>query len=323
MAKVQPIVGIDLGGTNMQVGVVSAANKVVGRAKKKTRAAEGAKKVLDRIVEGIQEACREAGVLPRSVAAVGIGAPGAIDPATGTVREAPNLRWNDMPLGAILKKRLGRPVVVDNDVNVAVFGEHRLGAGRGARDLLGVWVGTGVGGGLIFDNRLYQGFTFTAGEIGHTILFPGMPPGSRKVEDNCSRTAVVERLLKLIRGNHRSVLLDIAKGDPAEVKARTVSIAYRRGDKLTRQVVDNAAEMLGVSIANAVTLLGLPRVVLGGGLTEAMGEDFVAPVRESVRRWVFPEVCRGVEVVGTKLEADAGVLGAAMLARERLGVRSR
>lgn len=323
MRTTRPIVGIDLGGTNMQIGVVDGANKVVGRAKRKTKAAEGQRKVLDRIVEGVQEACRNAGLTTRSIAAIGIGAPGAIDPATGTVREAPNLRWNDVPLGKLLTRRLNKPVLVDNDVNVAVFGEHRLGAGRGASDLLGVWIGTGVGGGLIFHNRLYHGFTFTAGEIGHTVLFPGAPPGSRKVEENCSRTAVVDRILKLIRSNHPSMILDLADGDPEGIKAKTVSVAYQKGDKLTRQVVDNAAQLLGISIANVVTLLGIPRVVLGGGLTEAMGETLVALVRESVRQHVFPEVCRRVEVVGTRLDADAGVLGAALLARERLGVRSR
>lgn len=317
-AKSKPVVGIDLGGTNMQIGVVDAEHKLLGRSKKKTRAAEGQAKVIERIVEGVREACAEAKIDVSQVMGIGIGAPGAINPHTGTVVMAPNLGWTNTPLAAILKKKTGVPVVVDNDVNVAVFGEHRLGAGRGVDDLLGVWLGTGVGGGLIFNGKMYYGARFTAGEIGHCILFPSTPPGTRKVEQSCSRTAVVRHILALIHHGAPSVIPEMCGGDLSEVRAKTVAQAYAKDDRPTREVIDNAAELLGIVIANAVTLLSLPRVVLGGGLTEAMGDLIVKPVRESVKRHVFPESLRDVEIVATKLEADAGLLGAAMLAREAL-----
>lgn len=318
MPKGPPIVGIDLGGTNMQVGVVDDAGHLLGRAKKKTRATEGQDRVIDRIVEGVHEACAAAGLTPRDVAAVGIGAPGAIEPVEGVVLQAPNLRWTDVPVAKILSRRLARPVILDNDVNAAVYGEHRLGAGRGVPDLMGVWIGTGIGGGFIFHGRLYHGATFTAGEIGHVTLFPGAPPGSTSLEHNCSRTAIVDRLLRLVRANRKSILPDLADTPGGEIKARAVAQAYAKGDKLTMEVVDNAARMLAVGIANAVTLLGLPRVVVGGGLTEAMGETLVAVIRAEVRRLVFPDVCKSVEVVCTELEADAGLIGAALIARERI-----
>ncbi|MFN0010955.1 MAG: ROK family protein [Phycisphaerales bacterium] len=315
--KSKPVIGIDLGGTNMQIGAVTADFKIAGRSKKKTRATEGLAKVIERICDGVQEACGEAGIKVKDCGALGIGAPGAIEPHNGVVLMAPNLRWTDVPLAAILRKKLGIPVVVDNDVNVAVLGEHRLGAGKGVSDMMGLWLGTGVGGGFIFNGQLYYGANFTAGEVGHTMLFPHNPPGSRKVEDNCSRTAVVDRILRLIR-NNKSIIPELADNNLAEVRAKTVSMAYARKDKVTVDVINNVAELLGIVCATYVTALSLPMVVLGGGLAEAMGEALAKPVREHTRRLVFPESLRNVQIVCTRLEADAGLLGAAIMAHELL-----
>lgn len=316
MATLKPVIGIDLGGTNMQIGAVDAKNKILGRSKKKTRATEGLQKVLDRIAEGITEACAEAHLIPKDLGGIGIGAPGAIEPHEGIVLQAPNLRWRDVPLAELLRKRFGVPVVVDNDVNAAVYGEWKFGAGKGVDDLAGVWLGTGVGGGLILNGKMYYGAFYTAGEVGHTILWPFASPGSAKLEESCSRTAIVDRLLRLIR-TRKSVIPELADGDLTEIRAKTVAIAYDRGDRVTRDVVDNAAELLGMAIANMVTTLSLPRVVLGGGLTEAMGDMLVKPVREATRRYVFPDVCKKVDIVATKLCDNAGLLGAAALVRER------
>ncbi len=314
-----PVVGIDLGGTNMQIGVVSRDAKVLARAKRKTKADEGQDAVITRVVEGIGEACSEAGLRVSDLSAVGFGVAAAVDPAKGLVLDAVNLRWNDVPLADLMQKRLGRPVVVDNDVNVAVYGENKLGAGENARDLLGVWVGTGIGGGLILDGRLFYGHFMTAGEIGHMIAMPGNQPGTRSLEHNCSRTSVVERLVRLIRSNRKSVIPELVNGDLDDVKSKVVAKAYQMGDELTVEVVDEAADLLGMCIAGVVTLLALPRVVLGGGLTEALGEPFVDRVKKATRRFVFPDRCRAVKVVETKLKDDAGVLGAALLAMDKTG----
>jgi glucokinase len=260
----------------------------------------------------------EAGIEVKALGGIGIGAPGAIDHERGVVLEAVNLRWTDFPLAEVMTDHFKLPVVLDNDVNVAVFGEWKLGAGRGVTELLGVWLGTGVGGGLILNNALYQGAFHTAGEIGHTILFPGGALGTRSLEQNCSRTAIAERLLRLIRSNHPSSLAKEVIEDGAVLKSKLIAAAYDQGDSLTREVVDEAARLLGTSIAGIVTVLSLPRVVLGGGLTEALGKPFVSSVKKAVRAEVFPHRLRDVEVVGTTLEDDAGLLGAALLARERL-----
>ena len=316
--------GIDLGGTNMQLGVVALGSKgddakLIGEAKKKTKAEEGQEGVIGRIIEGLVEACAVAKISIKDLAGVGIGAPGAVDPADGIVLEAVNLRWKDVALASVLGKRLGVPVFLDNDVNVAVYGEYRLGAGRGCTDLLGVWVGTGIGGGLILKGELYYGHFMTSGEIGHTILFPNNPPGHRSLEHNCSRTAIVDRLIRLIESNRKSSLSKLVDGDLERIKSKSVGKAYEDKDPLTVEVVDDAADMLGVAISNAVTLLSLPRVVLGGGFTEALGAPFVERVQANCRRFAFPDRCKKVVVVESELMDHAGVFGAAMIARERVG----
>lgn len=318
MSVAPRVVGIDLGGTNVQIGIVSGEGRILGRARRKTQADEGPAAVIARLVEGVEEAAAAARCHLRDLAALGIGAPGAIDYRTGTVLEAPNLRWNNVPLARRLARATGLPVVVENDVNAAVYGENAFGAGRQSRSLLGVWVGTGIGGGLILDGRLFRGGFQTAGEIGHMTLFPGNPPGSRSLESICSRTAVFDRLVRLVRANHPSVLPRLVGGDLNRLGSEAVGRAYRLNDPLTRAVVDNAADLLGVAIASVVTLLSLSRVVLGGGLTEAIGRPWVARVARSVRAHVFPALCRRVGVVETALRDDAGVLGAALLAREHL-----
>lgn len=312
-------VGVDLGGTNIQIGIVSPELKLLGVAKRKTKADEGEKAILERVVNGIEEACAATKIGVQDLGGAGIGAPGAVDPEKGVVIEAVNLRWDEMPLAEKLQEKLRIPVYLDNDVNAAVYGENRLGAGKGSRNLLGVWVGTGIGGALIIDGKLHYGDHMTAGEIGHTILFPHHPLGNRTLEHNCSRTAVVDRIVKLIRSNRKSKITDEVGTEFDKIKSRTVAKAYHAGDALTIEVVDHAAELLGIAISNYVTVLSLSRVVLGGGLTEAIGKPFVEKVEKAARKHAFPDVCRKVDVVASELEDNAGVYGAAMLAMERAG----
>lgn len=319
MPAKKPFVGVDLGGTNMQIGVISPDLKLLAPAKRKTKAEDGLDAVVDRIVEGVAEACILGKVDLAELGGIGIGAPGAVDPEKGVVLEAVNLRWRDTPLAQILGKRLKVPVYLDNDVNVALFGEHRLGSAKGSDYVLGVWVGTGVGGALILDGKLYYGKFLTAGEIGHTILMPTNPLGHRSLEHNCSRTSVVDRIVRLIKSGRRSKLTNEVGDDFEKIKSGALGRAYAADDYLTREVVDECAELLGISIANVVTLLAIDRVVLGGGLTEAIGKPFVEAVEKSARKFAFPDACKKVDVVASKLEDNAGVFGAAMIAMERAG----
>jgi glucokinase len=343
----RPIVGVDLGGTNINVGIIDDQLRLVrgSRVNKKTQAAQGVKVVLDRIAAAVRESMVGAGLSARDLHALGIAAAGAVDSARGVVLKGGNLGFTNVPLAAELRKRLGLRVIVENDVNAAVYGEwvHPRGAIHGARDAAGVWIGTGIGGGLIFSGKLYSGGYFTAGEIGHMTYIPGAPFGRRSLEQNCSRTAICDRLLALVASGHPSVLAELvakekeqllakAKKDLKEkgkltwqfesnklLRSKSVSEAYKSGDKLTVRVIHEAAHMLGTAIGGVVTLLSLPHVVLGGGFTEALGAPWVREVRVAVKECVFPPELRSVEVVGTRLKDLAGVTGAALLARDALG----
>ncbi|MFM7050889.1 MAG: ROK family protein [Planctomycetota bacterium] len=310
------VVGVDLGGTNMQIGVVNAEGRVVGRCKRKTKAHEGQETVIERLVEGVARALEDAKVPRERVLGVGVGAPSAVDFDKGVVIKAGNLGWEDVPLRDILHRRLGCRVALDNDVNVAAWGEAQLGAARGRHDMLAVWVGTGVGAGLVLNGTVWRGPRHTAGEIGHVVLFPGGQPGMMTVEDVCSRTGIVNALRRLLPMYPDSALhrLIAEKADETgSIGSSTIARAYEKDDELATKVVNKSAELLGVAVANIVTMLSIDCVVLGGGVTEALGEPYVARVRKSFERAVFPSILRKTDIVASALNDDAGMLGAAML----------
>jgi glucokinase len=316
MAK-KYLVGIDLGGTNIHGGVVTDSGKVVSTGKEKTRAEEGPSAVVKRIVSLVKEVCKKADIGVSSLAAVGVGAPGAIDVENGVVINAPNIRWSQFHLAEAMDKALSVPVVVNNDVNVGTWGEFRAGAGKGFNDLMGIFVGTGIGGGLVLGGKLYQGAHHTAGEIGHTVIMADAPIGRRTLENLASRTATVNHLTALIMANHDSAMPDIVDGDFSKIKSKALSKAVDKKDELTIQVLEAAATYVATAIANTVTLLSLPCVVVGGGVTEALGSWWMKRVRRAFEDRVFPKELAKCEIRESTLGDDAGVVGAALLALER------
>ncbi|MCA9281285.1 MAG: ROK family protein [Phycisphaerales bacterium] len=299
-----PTIGIDLGATHFHVGLVAPDGTIVARRFEYTHKEQGCERVIERLASCVRGTCAEAKIELEGVGGVGIGAPGSIDFDRGVVLEAPNIEWRDVALAPMLREQLGVPITIDNDVNCAVLGENTLGSGRNAPDALGVWVGTGVGGGIILNNRVYRGPLGTAGEIGRTVLFPDNPSGKRLMEENCSRAAVAAEIA------HRN---DLRESPSSSDIAR----AYEANDEVVRDIVDRAADLLGISIANTLSVMSIPLVLLGGGLAEALGEPYRARVERALRADVFPgEPMSHVEVRLTHLRENAGLLGAAMLARQ-------
>jgi len=307
--------GIDLGGTNIQCGVV-VDGKVVARDDTKTKASEGSDEVIKRLFKICDKVLDEASMSRKDIDALGIGAPGAINIKKGEVIKAVNLGWADFPLRDILAKEMDMPVVVDNDVNVGAWGEHQAGVGKGFDDLFAVFVGTGIGGGLVLNNQIYHGSHHTAGEIGHTLLCANAGLGRRSVEDLASRTNIVNLLVQLIEGGRESIVPELCEGDYSKIRSKVLGQAIKKEDPLTMEVAQRAATYVGMAIANAVTLLSLPCVVVGGGATEAMGKTWMNWVREAFDAYVFPAELRSCKIIASELEDDAGLLGAGLLAAD-------
>lgn len=318
------IVGVDLGGTSIRALVVDAEYQVLGEDKQPTNPKEKPDKLIADIANVVEQAVERADVKMKKVRAVSIGAPGAVDTERGIVFEAPNLGWRDVPLGAKLHKTLQVPVLVENDVNVGVVGEHALGAGRGTSELVGIFVGTGIGGGIIMHGRLFEGCRGSAGEIGHVVIQADGPRcgcGKRGcAEALASRTAMERDVRAAIKAGRKSDVLQIMKARNRERMTSSIIVrALKKKDRVMREVIAQAQVHLGILVANVVNVLDPECVVIGGGLAERLQEDFVGPIRKTAYHYFLQQ--RGYERVSIlpgQLGDQAGALGAAVLARQRL-----
>lgn len=312
-------VGVDLGGTNVQALVVDDTGEIRGRARLKTPTTGDRGAVLDVMGAGVHAALGDAALEVADVAAVGVGTPGVvIDGSVGGASNVPGLAER-FSLGDQFRQRLGCPVVVANDVTAAGVGEHRAGAGRGSDDVLTVFVGTGVGGGLVLAGRPYQGAWGGAGEFGHMIVRQGgavCPCGRRGcVEAYAGRRAMTLTAERAHANGRPTVLFEAQRELGKERVTSGVFLrALQRGDELTADLLDAAADALGAGIASAVNLLDVDRVVLGGGLADKLGEPFQRAVESAMRPLLFLQPSR-VRLVPAELGDTAGAIGAALLAQ--------
>ncbi|MGH1490837.1 MAG: ROK family protein [Acidimicrobiales bacterium] len=313
----QRLIGVDLGGTKILArGIDPKTGKASGRVKNVTPAGPDA--VLDALVKTITAV----DAWPEAVA-VGIGVPGFVD-ADGVVAKCPNIEgWDQpVPVAAELSERLGKPVVVANDVNCGVVAEHRLGAGKGMNDLLAVFVGTGVGGGLVINGELATGKRGMAGEIGHVTVQPGGRPcgcgGLGHLESYAGRAGIDAEIRRRVKAGKRELLFDLAGGGP--IKSRHLARGLDDDDATTIELLGEAADALALVLGNTASLLDLPRVVLGGGVVDKLGQPFLDQISASPRFGGFgPEF---VELVAAQRIDDAGAVGAAVLAADRLALTS-
>ena len=318
------VVGVDMGGTKILSAVIDAEGNILGTAKVPTKADAGTSVVIDRIADSIQKAIGKSGINAASIEAVGIGAPGPLDPKTGVVIFAPNLGWRDVPLKTELEARIGIQTFVDNDVNVGTLGEHVFGAGQGVQNVVGIFVGTGIGGGIILQGELFHGASKTAGEIGHIIVKAGGPKcgcGTRGcLEALASRTAMAKQFQKaILKQGKKSVISKLTDGDLSAIRSGVLAKAVRANDKLTLKVFKRVTKYLGIGIGSIVNFLNPEMIVLGGGVVEALDDTFLDDIRAAAKKYALPNTLDGVEIVQAKLGDNSGILGAAALARQRSG----
>jgi glucokinase len=313
------VVGVDLGGTNIVVGLLPMeGGEVLGLRTMPTEAQRGAKFVVDRIVEMVQSAITQVlsqqGGTREEVAGVGIGSPGPLNRATGTVINTPNLGWRNFPLRDLISNAVKLPASLDNDANCATFGEWWLGAGRDVQTLVGLTLGTGIGGGIVIDGKLYHGCSDIAGEIGHmTIEANGRRCKCGNygcLEQYASGPAIALRAVEGIEAGAESVLTDLVKGHLDRITAAMVYQAVLLHDEYATEVMKDTAKFLGAGVANLLNILNPEMVVIAGGVTQA-GDYLFEPLRAEVRRRAFKTAQECCRIVPAELHGTAGVVGAA------------
>jgi glucokinase len=311
--------GVDLGGTKILAGIFNAQLECVGRAKLSTKADRGPEAVIERIARCVREAVDECDLQMKQIKALGVGAPGAVDPDSGRVIFAPNLAWENVPLRKDVEKQVGCPVFVENDCNICTIGVHEFELQGKPRSLAGIFLGTGIGGGLILDGKLFSGFNRTAGEVGHMVLEVGGPKcacGNRGCfEALASRSALFRKIQTAVKGGQKTILTEMLGPDLEDMRSGDLRKAIKRGDKFVEQVVEEAAEYTGIAVANVINLFNPQVVVLGGGIMEQLENDMMAIVVETAHDYALAGTADGIEIIASKLGDDAGITGGAVLAR--------
>lgn len=312
-------IGFDLGATKMLAVVYSGDGKMLAQRRRRNKDIGRVSAGIKRIEQTIRETLEAADVKPSQVGGIGIGCPGPVDMERGVLLHAPNLGWTQAPLQREFSRRFGCPAVAVNDVDAGTFGEYTAGAARGARCVVGVFPGTGIGGGCVYEGRIVRGASHSCFEIGHCRVLPDGPLcgcGRRGcLESVASRLAISAAVAAAAYRGEAPHVLEAAGTDLSNIRSAVLARAIANGDEAVREIVENAARWLGIGIGGVVNLLAPDIVVLGGGLVEAMPTLYRKTVLEAARGAAMPAFRRVFRVVVARLGDDAVALGAAAWAR--------
>jgi len=315
-------IGFDLGATKMLAAIVTKDSQIRSRKRKRTRGADGAESVVTRITRTVRTLLEESAVAPEQVRGLGIGVPGPVDQERGLVLQAVNLNWQDLPLAELLADEFGFPAVVLNDVDAGVYGEYRFGSAKSARTALGIFPGTGIGGGCVYNGDIVHGMNSSCMEIGHIpMVIDGQLCGCGRrgcLETEASRLAISAEVAKAAYRGEAPTIMNEVGANLADIRSTLLAKAIANGEKVVEDIVARAARTLGRAVATCVHLLGPDTVVLGGGLVEAMPDLYVNAVAKAARETVMASFTDSFKVVAAKLGDDASVLGAAAWAAKVL-----
>ncbi|MFH1623918.1 MAG: ROK family protein [Pseudomonadota bacterium] len=309
-------IGVDLGGTNLRVGIVDEEGNILKRLQVPTLAKDGKEKVTKRMIGLLTEALAISSQLSRKVRGIGIGAPGFLDMERGIIRESPNLPgWKDVALKEEIEKAADfPPVLLQNDANVYTYGEWWRGAGRGYDSIVGITLGTGVGGGLILDKKIWVGEDGMAGEIGHMIVEPfGLKCQCGRdgcLESYASATGIVKRTIMASKRQKNSSLVNRTNGNVNSITSKMVFEEAMSGDRLSLDILEEAGRYLGIAIASLINILNVRRFVIGGRVASA-GDVILEPARREVLKRAIHLPVKEELVVQASLGDDAGIIGAA------------
>jgi len=311
-------VGVDLGGTTIHTALVTLEGQLIAHEHCLTDAIKGVDTVIAHICDSIRNVCAKGNIAPDDLLAIGIGSPGPLSTKTGIVIDAPNLNgWVNVPLRDLVQQSFKAPIFLDNDANAAAYGEFWVGAGKGVQNLIAITLGTGIGGGLIIDGKLFRGPDDTSGEIGHTTVLLDGPPcncGSQGcLEALSSATALVRRAVESLKSGSSSLLNQMSYHDYSKISSKMIYDAAVQGDLLSIELLRETGFYIGVSCASWVNVLNPEMIILFGGMMGA-GEFIITPIREEIRKRAFPQPAARVKIVPAILGNDAGAIGAAGIA---------
>ena len=315
-------IGIDLGGTNIKAGVVNENYEIIAKATTKTLLPRPAEEICADMAKVSLEAVEQAGLTLDDIESVGIGTPGTANSETGIIEYSNNLGFLNLPVVEIMQKHINKPVYVENDANAAAYGEYVAGAAKGANDAVCITLGTGVGGGIIINGKIYSGFNFAGAEIGHTVIDPNGPECTcgRKgcFEVFSSATGLVRMTREAMLEDKASVMWQMNEED-GKVSARTAFNAMRAGDRAGKAVVDKYIKYLACGITNTINIFQPDILCIGGGVCNE-GDPLLLPLKELVAKEVYTKnSAKNTEIVIAKLGNDAGMIGAAFLGQDHKG----
>lgn len=318
MAK-EYVVSVDFGGTKILAALLDSKGEIVAKNKIATEAKSGNAKLIKKLSEIIESVIKEGKISNEDIKAVSIGIPGSVNPYTGNIGTAPNLGIINYNIKEELSKYIDLPLLIENDVNLAALGIQNYELDGKAKDVLVVFVGTGIGSALIFDNKLYRGTSYFAGEIGHINVQKNGPLcgcGHKGCfEAVASRTAIVKNIKKDLRAGKKSILKTLV---PARkpIKSKSLAQAIKKKDPVVTKHIIQACEQIGLTLANITNLLNLDLIVLGGGVIEALDKFMVPKIKETFKKNVLKDAGKVVKIVATKLGDDAALYGGLALAEE-------
>lgn len=309
--------GIDLGGTNIATGIVNEQFEILSRAVRKTALPRPAELILKDAAESVFEAAEKAGIRAEDLRWVGIGSPGIVNRETGAVDYSCNLDFYDQDLRNTLGGILKKPIYMDNDANAAAYGEFVAGGAKGANDAVVITLGTGIGGGIIIDKKIYAGFNFAGAEIGHIVIERDGRPcncGRRGCfETYCSATGLIKTTLEAMERTPGSLMWELCENDPVKVNGRTAFQGMYKGDQAAKEVVSSFIKDLACGVTNLINTFAPEILCIGGGISKE-GDTLIKPLEELVSREVYSRFSkRQTKIVTAKLGNDAGIIGAAAL----------
>lgn len=319
--KQEIFVGVDFGGTKLLAGVFDPQLRLIGTEKISTKSERGVDAVLDRIARVVREAVDDCDFDLKQVRGIGIGAAGAVDPVAGKVLFAPNLpKWENIPLKKELEKRLSVPVFVENDCNACTLGVQEKQLKGKYRDVIGIFIGTGIGGGLMLDGKLHGGASGSAGEIGHMVIEASSEQkcgcGNRGCfEALASRTAMFRQIKDAVKKGEKTLLTDMLGPDLDDMRSGDLRKAIRKGDKFVSKIVADAAFYTGIAVANLINIFNPNVVVLGGGVIDALEDEMLSIIVEVAQDYAMPSLGKAAEIIAAEDADHVGIIGGAVLAK--------